>query len=63
MVKKFDEIIGQFPHLMDMLNDSDFVDRNQLKNEKGIYVFYENDAPQYVGRTRNLKRRLNEHGK
>lgn len=29
--------------------------------EKGIYVFYENDQAQYVGRTDRMRQRLQEH--
>jgi hypothetical protein len=30
---------------------------------KGIYVFYEDECPIYVGRTDGMKRRLQEHGR
>jgi len=63
MERNFSDIVKQFPQLMVKLNDSDFVQRDTLKNEKGVYVFYENKKPVYVGRTRNLKRRLQEHEK
>ena len=31
--------------------------------EKGIYVFYENGRPIYVGRSNRLKDRIQEHGR
>ena len=30
--------------------------------EMGIYVFYENGKPIYVGRTKRMKKRISEHG-
>lgn len=33
------------------------------KNTPGIYAFYHDDQPLYVGRTRDLRRRLNEHSR
>ena len=32
-----------------------------LKGLKGVYIFYENEIPVYVGKTDNLARRLNQH--
>ena len=33
------------------------------KNTPGIYAFYHDGQPVYVGRTRDLRRRLGEHGR
>ena len=35
---------------------------NHVLPNAGIYVLYENDAAQYVGRTERMKKRLKEHG-
>ncbi len=34
-----------------------------LNGKRGVYMFYENNEPVYVGKTDNLKRRLTEHGR
>ena len=39
----------------------DWDDRTELPGG-GVYVFYEKGLPLYVGRSRNLKRRITEHG-
>jgi hypothetical protein len=60
---KFKEIIDQFPRLMEELTISPFITKSDLKDlpEHGIYVFYENGIPMYVGRSERLKSRLKEH--
>lgn len=35
---------------------------NKLPGKAGIYVFYEQTRPMYVGRSDNLKQRLLDHG-
>ena len=63
MNTKFKEIIDEFPILMERLNKSPFITKNDLRDlpKRGIYVFYENDIPIYVGRSKRLKSRLKEH--
>lgn len=43
------------------------VERDQIKKAlkglKGVYIFFENDVPVYVGKTDNLARRLSEHAR
>lgn len=65
MNKEFEKIIDQLPDLLKKLTTSDKKLRNNLKGvcEKGIYVFYENDKPIYVGRTNRMKHRILEHGR
>lgn len=45
------------------LQKSEPVTKNELKNvpKRGIYVFFENDKPIYVGRSKNLRQRLGQH--
>jgi len=63
MNEKFNEIINTFPSLMKRINNSPFITKDDFKNlpKKGIYVFYENGLPIYVGRTNRMKNRLMEH--
>ena len=65
MNAKFEEIINQFSDLMHQLEDSPLRQRNSLADipNKGIYVFYENEEPIYVGRSNRMKDRIQEHGR
>ena len=59
---------AQLPTLLAVLQACDPATRAQLakripKNTPGIYAFYHNGQPVYVGRTRDLRRRLGEHGR
>jgi len=65
MNAKFEEIINQIPDLMQQLVDSPFRQRDSLADipKKGIYVFYEDEKPIYVGRTNRMKVRIQEHGR
>ncbi|WP_210514957.1 GIY-YIG nuclease family protein [Hymenobacter terricola] len=57
------------PDLLASLQDCEPATRLELsgriaKETPGVYVFYDwYDQPQYVGRTRDLRRRLGEHGR
>jgi hypothetical protein len=63
MNEKFKAIIDTFPALMEKINNSPNITKDDFKNlpKKGIYVFYEEGFPIYVGRTNRLKNRLMEH--
>ena len=63
MNAKFEKIINTFPALMEKLNKSHFITREDLKKipDRGIYVFYDGKKPIYVGRSERLKSRLREH--
>ena len=65
MNAKFEEIINHIPDLMQQLVKSPLRQRNSLGDipKKGIYVFYENNKPIYVGRTNRMKVRIQEHGR
>ena len=61
----FDDIVKQMPALLESLERAPFQDRNGARNlpEKGIYVFYEDGKPIYVGRSRNLRTRILHHSR
>ncbi len=61
----FETIVAQMPALMKKLSASPFQTRSETKNlpEKGIYVFYEDGKPIYVGRSRNLRQRILNHSR
>lgn len=65
MNENFKKIIDTFPALIESINNSAFITKDDFNNlpKMGIYVFYENDLPIYVGRTNRMKKRLNEHSK
>lgn len=62
------------PNFLDLTNKMDLyldklqtVERDKIKGTlqglKGVYVFFEDDVPVYVGKTDNLVRRLSEHAR
>ena len=65
MNDKFDEMIDQLPLLLNQLVKSSSKNRDTLGvlPQKGIYVFYENECPIYVGRSNRIKERLLEHSR
>ena len=65
MNDKFDEMIDQLPLLLNQLVKSPSKNRDTLGvlPQKGIYVFYENECPIYVGRSNRIKERLLEHSR
>jgi hypothetical protein len=68
MKGKFKEIVDKFPGLLNELQNSPSFTRDELKStlDQGIYVFYENDIPMYVGRSGRegrFKTRILEHSR
>jgi hypothetical protein len=60
--------VDQLPNLLAALVACSPATRTELakripKNTPGIYAFYQDGRPVYVGRTRDLRRRLGEHGR
>lgn len=57
--------LDKLPKYFEQLLQSDFLTRNNLIGvpEKGVYVFYEDENPIYVGRSNRVKFRLGEHGR
>jgi predicted GIY-YIG superfamily endonuclease len=61
---EFQEIINRFPGYMTELKKLPPVPTSELQNipKRGIYVFYEDNKPIYVGRSKNLRQRFRQHG-
>jgi GIY-YIG catalytic domain len=60
----FASYIEQVPRLFALLREATpFVEKgsNAQGKRAGIYAFFENGTPQYVGRTGNLQQRLRSH--
>jgi predicted GIY-YIG superfamily endonuclease len=60
----FDKLVKILPlKLNDLISSSPIVFEELPSKPKlsGVYVFFENDIPIYVGRTRNLRARLKSH--
>ena len=65
MNDQFKSIVEQMPALFEDLVRSPIRPWSDLGRVplKGIYVFYENENPIYVGRTNRMKDRIKEHGR
>jgi predicted GIY-YIG superfamily endonuclease len=59
----WDDIQNSLSTKLKELNDSDYIDIEKIDFEKGLYIFYENNIPIYVGRSNRIKKRLKEHSK
>ena len=60
------EILTRMPRLLDKLLDQALLDQEPMPSElcrSGIYVFYENNEPLYVGRSDNIRRRIQMHSR
>lgn len=62
IVDNLNERLNEF---LKTLTSSGYIDRDNLENINGIYVFYENDKPVYVGRTNKnrMRKRIQEHSR
>ena len=65
MIGDFEELVKKLPFLFEQLIASPLRSRTGLGKlpQEGIYIFYENEQPIYVGRTNRLKERILEHGR
>ncbi|MCK4368464.1 MAG: GIY-YIG nuclease family protein [Dehalococcoidales bacterium] len=67
MKERFNILVKEMPKLLEELKNKPLLARDELKKipqkQKGIYVFYENNKPLYVGRSNRLKERIQEHGR
>jgi predicted GIY-YIG superfamily endonuclease len=67
MNERFNILVKEMPKLLEELKNKPLLARDELKKnpqkQKGIYVFYENNKPLYVGRSNNLKSRIQQHGR
>jgi hypothetical protein len=63
MNAKFEKINNTFPALMEKLNKSHYITKEDLKKvpDRGIYIFYDGKKPIYVGRSERMRSRLREH--
>lgn len=66
--KNFEDHAAKLPAYFASLEACAPATRSELakripKGTAGIYAFYHNGQPVYVGRTRDLRRRLGEHGR
>ncbi|MCH8817762.1 MAG: GIY-YIG nuclease family protein [Chloroflexi bacterium] len=62
-ITRFDEVIEKLPVFLNSLRSSPALNRNNLGQvpKRGIYAFYEEEVPIYVGRSDRLRKRLFEH--
>jgi len=65
MKDKFNEYIQRMPILLNELKGKPLLNRHELEGipKSGVYVFYREDKPLYVGRSNRLKERIQEHGR
>jgi predicted GIY-YIG superfamily endonuclease len=62
---RFRGLAKQLPRLLDALRSAPAIQRGSgvtLPEAPGIYLLSEDGVPVYVGQTRNLRRRLAQHG-
>ena len=61
----FDKIVEKMQPNLEMLSASNPLARENLSSipQRGIYVFYEDGIPIYVGRSNRMKQRLQEHSR
>ena len=64
MNTEFQKITKKMEPLLDELLASPKMTLDQLREvpDKGVYIFYENDKPVYVGRSNRVRNRIKEHG-
>jgi predicted GIY-YIG superfamily endonuclease len=62
---KFSKYIQMMPRLLNELKGKPLLNRNELHDilRSGVYVFYRENKPLYVGRSNRLKERIQEHGR
>lgn len=61
----FDSVVAKMPQLLQLLQDCTPLLRRSLTSlpARGVYVFYENGTPVYVGRSNHLRKRILTHGR
>jgi len=65
MSGRFNQSVARMSKLLKDLKRKPFLTRDNLYNipKQGVYVFYHDDKPIYVGRSNNLKLRIQQHGR
>ena len=63
MDERSQKIIGDLEPLMTRLRESPVLDRGKTMGwpEEGVYVFYENGKPRYIGRSNSVRNRVRQH--
>jgi len=61
----FNNIIAKMQPMLDQLSAKVPLSRTELQSvpKRGVYIFYEDEVPMYVGRSNRLGKRLLEHGR
>jgi hypothetical protein len=63
MDPKFYSVVERLPPLLEELQDSSVKSRLENFPTRGVYIFYENERPIYVGRSNRMKSRILEHSR
>ncbi|GAI99616.1 unnamed protein product [marine sediment metagenome] len=67
MKERFKKLADRMPLLLQSLLEQPLIARDNIGiiqvPERGVYIFYENDAAIYVGRSNRLKQRIQEHSR
>jgi len=65
MNERFKKLVDRMPLLLQSLLERPAIARDDVGivqvPEKGVYVFFENNKPIYVGRSNRMKKRIKEH--
>ena len=67
--RRFEDVIDRMPRYLQELEDCQVITRDGRGRlplnlpAKGIYVFYEDSKPMYVGRSDRLRARILQHGR
>jgi len=65
MNRQFLSYANKLPKLMEKLKKSELINRTDLRHvpKKGVYVFYSDGGPAYVGRSNDIKSRIQNHSR
>ena len=65
MNEKFNILVKRMPERLKEIKNKPLLAKDELWGipQKGVYVFYENNKALYVGRSNNLKLRIQQHGR
>jgi hypothetical protein len=63
---RFNEFVQRLPRLLRSLEESETFEAAKMPKivpKSGVYVFYENGRPMYVGRSNSMRSRILRHGR
>jgi excinuclease UvrABC nuclease subunit len=65
MNRQFLSYVNKLPKLIKKLKKSELINRTNLSHvpKKGVYVFYSDGRPAYVGRSNDMKARIQKHSR